>query len=73
MRVLQRAKRPLEQRILKNAQKYSADVTKLKAYLLLKPNGSFLMNTNGQVAMILLTDDELEEKLNTGKFALKSE
>jgi len=72
MTLLKRAEPKLEKRVLQNAKRYIPDVSNLKVYLLLKPNGSFLKNDNGQVAMQLLTDEELNTSLHNGSVALKA-
>lgn len=71
MTLLKRAEPKLEARVLQNAKRFIPDVSNLKVYLMLKPNGTFLKNDNGQVAMELLTDEELSDYLHKGAIALK--
>jgi hypothetical protein len=71
MTLLKRAEPKLEERVLENAHRFLPDTSDLKVYLMLKPNGAFLKNSNGQVAMTLLTDNELKNELYDGNISLK--
>lgn len=71
MALLQHAQPPLEKRVLENAKKFLPDVSELKVYLMLQPNGTFIKNSNGQVAMTLLTDAELDQQIRNGEVILK--
>lgn len=73
MTLLQHAKPPLEKRVLENAKKFLKDTSKLKVYLMLQPNGTFVKNSNGQVAMTLLTDAEIERQIADGEVILKKD
>lgn len=65
--ILKRAEPIIEKQVLANAKKRVNDITGLKVYLLLAPDGSHLKNSNGRVAMRLFSDQEIIEIITSGQ------
>ena len=65
--ILKRAEPIIEKQVLSNAKKRVNDITGLKVYLLLAPDGSHLKNSNGRVAMRLFSDQEIIEIITSGQ------
>ncbi|WP_298491714.1 hypothetical protein [uncultured Lactobacillus sp.] len=69
--ILKRAEPSVEKEALQIAGQYMDNVSSFKVYILLNSDGSHKLNTNGQVAMKMLSNEEIIEAVDSGKvFAL---
>ncbi|QNQ82950.1 hypothetical protein FP435_00155 (plasmid) [Lactobacillus sp. PV037] len=64
---LKRAEKVVEDKILKRSAELLPNISDFKVYFQVHNDGSYYLNSNGQIALQILTDEDILSKVNSGQ------